>query len=66
MSFKKNVPGFERLCRVCIGLCIAGLGFAFAPSAMIMWAAVAIGGVLACTGVLGFCPMCSLAGRKIS
>ncbi|MGF6190529.1 YgaP family membrane protein [Serratia sp. 2723] len=64
--FKKNVPGFERLCRVCVGACIAGLGFAFAPSVVVMWIAIVAGGVLACTGVLGFCPMCAVGGRKLN
>ena len=66
MFLKKNVPGLERLCRTLIGACIACLGFFFAPSAVLMWTAIVIGVVLACTGVIGFCPMCAVAGRKVN
>ncbi|MWN05716.1 DUF2892 domain-containing protein [Gilliamella sp. Pas-s95] len=65
MSFKKNVPSFERVCRVFIGACIACLGFLFAPTDLVMWITIAVGCVLACTGVTGFCPMCFIAKRKI-
>lgn len=65
MNLKKNVPSLERLCRVFIGACIACLGFFIAPSVVIMWLAIVVGVILACTGVIGFCPMCSIAKRKI-
>lgn len=65
MSIKKNVPSLERVCRIFVGACIACLGFLFAPTALVMWIVIAIGSILACTGITGFCPMCSIAKRKI-
>lgn len=65
MSIKKNVPNLERMCRIFIGACIACLGYFFAPSDLVMWIALAVGVILICTGITGFCPMCSIAKRKI-
>ncbi|MFQ0998691.1 DUF2892 domain-containing protein [Gilliamella sp. BG6] len=66
MSLKKNIPSFERLCRIIIGACIAYLGFLFAPTALVMWISIATGIILVCTGTIGFCPMRSIMKRKIN
>ena len=62
--FKRNVPGWERFVRVAAGLAGAGLALAFAPSPIGMWAGVAGGVMFAATGLVGFCPMCAMVGRK--
>jgi hypothetical protein len=61
---KRNVPVWERGLRVVAGLAVAGLAFAFAPSALRMWGGVAAGLTLAVTGLVGYCPMCAMVGRK--
>ncbi|MEO7886447.1 MAG: DUF2892 domain-containing protein [Polaromonas sp.] len=68
MFYVKNVPAWERILRVLIGM--AGLAFA-----AMNWGAsgIAVAGVivgvmgamLAMTGLFGFCPMCALVGRKL-
>lgn len=65
MLHVKNVPALERILRVVIGL--AGLGYA-----AIQWesspAGVGLGlggAMLALTGLVGFCPMCAMVGRKL-
>jgi hypothetical protein len=61
---KRNVPGFERAVRVALGVAAAGLAVAYAPSPVGMWIAVAGGLTFAVTGLVGFCPMCAMVGRK--
>ena len=65
MFYSKNVPAWERAMRIVMGL--AALGFAAAgwgsPLAVI---AGLTGATLALTGLIGFCPMCALAGRKLT
>lgn len=65
MFYTKNVPGWERALRLLTGvaaLVVAGLNWG--TSAMVVGAALA-GATLAITGLVGFCPMCAMAGRKI-
>jgi hypothetical protein len=40
------------------------LAVAYAPSPVGMWIAVAGGLTFAVTGLVGFCPMCAMVGRK--
>ncbi len=63
--FVKNVPGWERALRIGIGLVGAAIGFAFLAAPW-SWVVVVASFVEACTGVVGFCPMCALAGRRIA
>jgi hypothetical protein len=65
MLYLKNVPSWERALRIVLGL--LGLGFAAANWGQSGLAAGAgiMGATLALTGLLGFCPMCALVGRKL-
>lgn len=65
MFFQKNLPLWERALRVCLGVVVAALTFTMAPSPMIAWLAYGSAAVLACTGFIGFCPMCAVAGRRL-
>lgn len=65
MFFPKNLPVWERALRICLGLLAAALGFVLAPAPAIAWLAYGSGALLACTGFIGFCPMCALAGRRL-
>lgn len=65
MFYVKNVPNWERALRLVIGLMSLvyaamnwnGSGLAIAMGIM--------GAVLAITGLIGFCPMCAMVGRKL-
>jgi hypothetical protein len=62
--FLKNVPGWERVLRVAAGTGVAVLGaFAGGP-----WTAAGVvtGVLFALTGLVGFCPMCAMVGRRLS
>ena len=67
MLYAKNLPGWERALRIVIGL--AALVFAVAgwrTAGFGLGVAVAlVGAMLALTGLLGFCPMCAMVGRKL-
>jgi Protein of unknown function (DUF2892) len=65
MFYAKNLPTWERLVRllaaVAMGSCAAhfwGTPFGY------VWAVFGIS--MALTSVVGFCPMCALAGRRIA
>lgn len=65
MFFQKNLPLWERALRVCLGLAVVVVAFVTPLEPVYLWSAVAAGVVFACTGFIGFCPMCAIAGRKL-
>ncbi|MHB8414150.1 MAG: YgaP family membrane protein [Acidiferrobacteraceae bacterium] len=64
MFYVRNVPGWERGLRIAGGVAVSGyaLGDIGGPWG---WVLGAGGAGLALSGVLGFCPMCALAGRRL-
>jgi len=65
MIYRRNLPGWERAARL---LGAAGMAFCAwqlraGPGGIVF--AIAAGST-ALTSVLGFCPMCALAGRRLS
>jgi hypothetical protein len=65
MFYAKNLPVWERVVRLvaaaAMGFCAAHFwgtpaGFTWGPG----------GAIMALTSVVGFCPMCALAGRRIA
>lgn len=65
MLFQKNLPVWERVLRVCIGLIVAVVPLAAQAAPAVRWGGLAVGLVAACSGFLGFCPMCALFGRRL-
>ena len=64
MIYRKNLYAWEQVCRVLLGLTLAiAAWWALAPG-VASYMIVASGVVLAITGVVGFCPMCAMAGRR--
>lgn len=65
MLYIKNLPGWERVLRVAAGVVLAILtllGVGGTWTRVIMSVAV----VLLLTGLIGFCPACALAGRRLA
>ena len=61
---KRNVPVVERGLRVVAGITCAGLAVAFARYPAGMWIGGAAGLMIAATGLVGYCPMCAMVGRR--
>ncbi|MBR0718393.1 DUF2892 domain-containing protein [Bradyrhizobium liaoningense] len=64
MFYRKNLPAWERIARLvaaaAMGVCAARF---WGTPVGYLWAVLAI--PMALTSVVGFCPMCALAGRRI-
>jgi hypothetical protein len=65
MVFKRNVPGWERLLRAALGIVLLLAAFAVPMQAWLAWVLSGSGiGALA-SALMGFCPACALAGRRL-
>lgn len=64
MFYVKNVPGWERGLRLAGGVAVIVSAF-WTPGGIARGVLIAVGAGLALSGVLGFCPMCALAGRRL-
>lgn len=65
MFFQKNLPVWERVLRVCIGLIVVAIAFIMPIATVIQWVAMAASVMFACTGFIGICPMCAMFGRRL-
>ena len=65
MFYRKNLYAREQVVRLVIGLGVAVGGFIGLRGSWIGYILIASGSFVALTGVLGFCPGCALAGRKL-
>jgi hypothetical protein len=65
MLYVKNVPPVERVIRVLmgIGLLVAAVMWLGANSKG--WIVGAMGMMAAMSGLIGWCPMCAMVGRKL-
>ena len=61
--YVKNVPVGERVLRVVVGVGGAVAAVLLVPG-VLGWVAGASVAGLALTGLVGFCPMCAMVGRK--
>ncbi len=65
MIYAKNVPGWERVVRIVLGLgAIVFSILAFKGIAGIVVALAAAG--ITISGLVGFCPACALVGRRLA
>ena len=64
MFYRKNLYGWEQAMRVAAGLGLAAFALIAMSGSTWGYALAGGGAVLALTGVLGFCPMCAMAGRR--
>lgn len=67
MSMTKNVPGWERVVRVVLGLAVAAAcGFwAAGGHGVVGLVGAAMGLGLAASGLIGWCPLCAMVGRTL-
>lgn len=66
MFYVKNLPNWERILRVIMGIMsLAYAGMNWGVSGLAVGMGI-MGAVLAMTGLMGFCPMCAMVGRKLN
>jgi Protein of unknown function (DUF2892) len=66
MFYRKNLYTWEQGLRVVVSVVVAAYGLYAYPSSMLGYAIVAGAVGFAMTGVVGWCPMCAMVGRKIN
>ena len=64
MYYVKNIPNWERVLRIVMGLMALGFAAMSWGQPLAMGASV-MGVVLSMTGLFGLCPMCAMVGRKL-
>jgi len=65
MLYVKNVPNRERVLRTAMGLmALAFAAMNWGGSTLAVGLGVT-GAVVALTGLVGFCPMCAMVGRRL-
>jgi Protein of unknown function (DUF2892) len=62
--YRKNVPSRERLIRIAAGLAMIACGMLGLPGLAIGYLIACTGVVTLITGFVGYCPACAIAGRK--
>lgn len=66
MLYAKNLPAWERIARVAMGIVsLVYAGMNWGASSLAVGLGI-LGAILAMTGMIGFCPMCAMAGRKLN
>ncbi len=64
MFYWKNLPVWERLLRFLVAMASGYCSFHFSGTP-VGWAFGAFAGITVLTALIGFCPMCALAGRRL-
>ena len=65
MLYVKNVPTMERVIRVLMGLALLGGALLWLGATTVGWVVGAMGLMAALSGLVGWCPICAMAGRKL-
>lgn len=65
MFFLKNLRTWESAARILVGIGLVALGFLGIQSPLLGRMLAATGAVLFLTGLVGWCPMCAMVGRKL-
>ena len=65
MFYVTNLPIWERVLRVVMGLMALGFAAMNWGGSPLAIGAGAMGAILSMTGLIGFCPMCAMVGRKL-
>ena len=59
--YRKNIGGLHQAVRIAFGVAVAVAAFVYLTGAA-AWLVALGGGSFALTGLVGYCPMCAMAG----
>lgn len=59
--YRKNIGGVQQVMRLALGVAVAIAAFVYLTD-LAAWLVAAGGAGFALTGVVGYCPMCAIAG----
>jgi hypothetical protein len=59
--YRKNIGGLHHAVRIALGVAVAVAAFVYLTGAA-AWLVALGGGGFALTGLVGYCPMCAMAG----
>lgn len=65
MWYRKNVGGGERWGRLATGAVMALCGLVGLKASLLGMLLIGAGAFTAITGLVGYCPACAMAGRKL-
>jgi hypothetical protein len=65
MFYAKNMPGWERIARVSAAAGLIAWGLLGLKGLLLGYLVAGSGVVMALTGLMGYCPMCAMVGRKL-
>lgn len=65
MSFKRNIPGWERAVRATLGIGLHALMWAAPLAGLVAWVVGLSGAGAMLSATMGCCPACALAGRRL-
>ncbi|MDE2600475.1 MAG: DUF2892 domain-containing protein [Rhodocyclaceae bacterium] len=65
MFYVKNVPNWERILRIVMAVVTLVFAIMNWHTSNLAVGAGIMGAILAMTGLVGFCPMCAMVGRKL-
>ena len=65
MLYVKNVTNSERVIRFVMGLMLLGGALAWMGATPAGWILGGMGMMAALSGLIGWCPMCAMVGRKL-
>jgi hypothetical protein len=64
MVYRKNVGPMERMARVLAAALMIACAFTAFAQSPLKWVFLGAGATTLITGVIGFCPMCAIGGRR--
>lgn len=65
MFYQKNLPLWERVLRVLIGIIVIAVTLSLSLDGWMKALIIASAAIFLFFGFIGFCPMCAMAGRKL-